>query len=297
MSNSDTAAPIHIPDDELVRWLDGLTKEQRAKVMLCERSFARVAEKWDQLTPEEKVRLYNAEPAARSGDSPDISDRRSALRVNVLHASDYEAEQPDTAVMDAEETRGIDLNHPYVIELANQRAAHTVFEVVSWLLSYGDKEIRDIKLHRRLDAADTKLVALAWILNAQDFGCAPLTRWAAEMGMTRAALSHAALQIRDRWHLFQRGQRSETARDAYADRQRKVWRKRPRQDSGTLIKNSKQREAVAAFLESNPEATTAEIRAALGGTARTVERIAAAWRENRTTPPPAAGGDPDEGTQ
>ena len=297
MANYDDAAPIHIPDDELVRWLDGLTKAERAKVMLCERSFSKVADRWDELTPAEKVKAYNAEPAPRAGFGADISDQKGALHVETLMASDYTPEQPDDAAMDAEETAGINLDHPHVIEMANQRAARVVFEVVDWLFSYGEKQA-SLNLHRRLDSADTKLVSLAWLLGVREFGAIPLTKLASELGLTRAALSHCALSVRDRWGIFQRGQRSESARDIYRDRQKAIWRNRPRQASGTLIKNSKQREAIAAFIEANPAATVAEIRVALGGSHRTVERILAADHATRAAPPAdVAGADPEDGTQ
>lgn len=303
MSHADTAAPIHIPDDELVAWLDGLTKTERAKVMLCERSFSKVADRWDELTPAEKVKAFNAEPAPRAGFGADISDQKGALHVESLMASDYEVERPDDAVMDAEETAGINFDHPHVIEMANQRAARTVYEVVDWLFSYGAKEHASLNLHRRLDAADTKLISLAWLLGVREFGAIPLTKLAAELGLTRAALSHCAMTVRDKWGIFQRGQRTETARDIYAERQREIWRHRPRQKSGTLIKNSKQREAIVQFLESNPTATVREIRVALGGSSRTVERVVAAWHATRITSAPEAvltagvtGGDPEHGT-
>jgi hypothetical protein len=288
MSDSDTAAPIHIPDDELVAWLDGLTKTERAGVMLAEHAFAKVADRWDELTPAEKVKLYNSEPAPRAGFGADISDYKGTLHVETLMASDYEPERPDHAAIDNEETSGINFDHPHVIEMANQRAARTVFELVDWLFSYGAKEHASLNLHRRLDSADTKLVSLAWLLGVREFGAIPLTKLAAELGLTRAALSHSALQVRDKWRIFQRGQRSESARDIYRDRQKAIWRKRPRQASGTLIKNSKQRESIAAFLEANPDATTADIRAELGGSHRTVERILAAYSANRTPPRPDA---------
>lgn len=299
MANYDDAAPIHIPDDELVRWLDGLTKTERAGVMLAEHAYAKVAHEWDALTPEKKIKLYHAEPAPRAGSGADISDYKGALHLETLMASDYEVERPDDAAMDAEETAGINFDHPHVIEMANQRAARTVFELLDWMLSHGQKETATLNLHRRLDSADTKLVSLAWLLGVREFGAIPLTKLAAELGLSRAALSHCALSVRDRWGIFQRGQRTETARDIYAERQREIWRHRPRQKSGTLIKNSKQREAIATFLEANPEATVAEIRVALGGSQRTVERILAAHHANRTTAAPVAdvaGVDPERST-
>lgn len=293
MSNAETANTAPIPDDELVRWLDGLTKAERAKVMLCQRSFSKVADEWDELTTEKKIKLYHAEPAPRAGFGGDISDRTGALPVETLAQSDYTPEQPDVAAMDREEVGSINPEHPYVVELAVQRAARALFEVVDWLFSYGDKERSALNLHRRLDVADTKLVCLAWLLGVREFGAIPLTTLAAELGLTRAALSHCAMTVRDKWNIFNRGQRSDTARDVYRERQKAIWKNRPRQSSGTLIKNSKQREAIAQFLQANPTATVPEIRAALGGSLRTVERILAAWHANRPAPAPEAAAAPD----
>jgi hypothetical protein len=270
------APPIRIPPAELAKWLDALSEEERAAVMLSPGAYAKARPKWHTLTPEEKAKVYLAEPSGQYG-STDLSDQQVEPNVATLHASDVAPQRPDDAVMDREETAGISLDHPHVIELANQRAGRVIFEVIDWLLSYGGSERSRLNLHRRLDAADTKLVSLAWTLGVREFGRVPLTQLAREMGLTRAALSHSALQVRDKWGVYSRGQRCDTARDVYAERQRAIWKDRPRQASGHLVKDGQKRKTIADFLAENPAATADEVHAAVGGSARTVHRLFAAY--------------------
>lgn len=273
MSAPYEAPPIHIAPEALAAWLDALSPTARREVMLSPTAYDKVSDQWDTLTAAKKAAIYNTEPAVRS-DVVDISDAATAPKVSILHAADYAPPQPDQEVMDREETRGINPEHPIIVEMATQRAARTVFEVIDWLVSVGDREPQAVNLHRRLDIADTKLVSLCWMLGVREFGKIPLAHLAAEMGLSRAALSHCALIVRDKWNIFNRGQRSDTARDVYAERQRGIWEHRPRQTSGRLLKNTRGAE----YLAQNPNATTAELRAELDCSERTASRIMAAHR-------------------
>jgi hypothetical protein len=277
------APPLHVPPAELAAWLDSLTEKQRAALMLSSAAYAKARPKWHTLTPEEKAKVYLTEPAGSFGTC-DLSDRHIEPQIATLHAADLAPQRPDDAAMDHEETAGVGMDHPHVVELANQRAARVIFEVIDWLLGYGDADLSRLNLHRRLDAADTKLISLAWMLGVREFGRVPLTQLAREMGLTRAALSHSALQVRDKWGLYSRGQRCDDAREAYSARQREIWKNRPRQASGHLVKDGQKRKTIADFLAENPEATVEQVHAHVGGAARTVHRLFAAWHAARPQP-------------
>jgi hypothetical protein len=286
MSAPYQSPPVHIPPAQLAAWLDSLSEEQRAAVMLSPGAYAKARPKWDTLTAEEKAKVYLAEPAGHLAGC-DLSDKQVEPHIASLHASDVRPQSPDEALIDAEETKGINPDHPYIIELATQRAARTVFEVIDWIVSVGEREPQTVNLHHRLDSADTKLVCLAWMLGIREFGKIPLAHLAEQMGLTRAALSHCALIVRDKWNIFQRGQRSDTARKVYAERQRDIWEHRPRQASGLLLKNATQRQRVADFFAANPDAGAAELRLELGCSERTAYRLTSAYRKERAANTPA----------
>lgn len=273
----DTAATLSPEDAKIIEWLDSLTADQRAGVII---SHAAAASKWSELTPAHKLKIWKSDTAIGSGNDGDFA---MTPTLDPLTAGDYTPQPPDEVIMDAEESAGIDKDHPLVKQLAAEMAGKAIFELADWLLASGDR--RTLELQRRLSASLVRLTALGWALQVGDFGGQSLARLAEELTVTRATLSHAAMLIKDRWGLFHRGQKSQGARAVYAARQVEVWAARPVGEAGLKIKNSRQREAIFAALEANPAATTADLAEQIGCPQRSASRVRSLWLAKRTTAP------------
>jgi hypothetical protein len=74
--------------------------------------------------------------------------------------------------------------------------------------------------------ATVRLACLAYALDLDGIGSLPLTQIAEELGVCRATLSYASINLRDGIDLPRRGGKSDAAREVYAQRARRVWQRR-----------------------------------------------------------------------
>jgi hypothetical protein len=89
------------------------------------------------------------------------------------------------------------------------------------------------KLQPRIwKVASVRLAALAHAIDLDGLGSLPITQIAEELGVTRAALSHVSINLRDGLSLPRRGGKSDEARKVYQQRARRVWQRRKSLDDG-----------------------------------------------------------------
>ena len=74
--------------------------------------------------------------------------------------------------------------------------------------------------------ATVRLACLAHAIDLDGIGALPLTQIAEELGVSRATLSHSAINLRDGLDLPRRGGKSDAARIVYQQRARRVWQRR-----------------------------------------------------------------------
>jgi hypothetical protein len=74
--------------------------------------------------------------------------------------------------------------------------------------------------------ATVRLACLAHAIDLDGIGALPLTQIAEELGVCRATLSYASINLRDGIDLPRRGGKSDAAREVYAQRARQVWQRR-----------------------------------------------------------------------
>ena len=74
--------------------------------------------------------------------------------------------------------------------------------------------------------AAVRLAVLAHAIDLDGIGSLPLSQIAEELGVCRATLSYAAINLRDGIDLPRRGGKSDAARIVYQERARQVWQRR-----------------------------------------------------------------------
>ena len=74
--------------------------------------------------------------------------------------------------------------------------------------------------------ATVRLACLAHAIDLDGIGSLPLTQIADELGVCRATLSYASVNLRDGIDLPRRGGKSDAARIVYQERARQVWQRR-----------------------------------------------------------------------
>jgi hypothetical protein len=83
------------------------------------------------------------------------------------------------------------------------------------------------KINARLwKTATVRLAIMAHTVDLDGIGGLTLTQLADELGVSRATLSHSAINLRDGIDLPRRGGKSDAAREVYSQRARRVWQRR-----------------------------------------------------------------------
>lgn len=99
-------------------------------------------------------------------------------------------------------------------------------KICSWMVNKGECKPHGVYV---------RSYVLAWMLKPEMFDSCSQAQLAKRIGVTRAYLGKMITSFRDEFHFINRHLRSEDARKSYSDRQKRVHKKRRKEDSPTSI--------------------------------------------------------------